>query len=85
MSELYQYQGWDRLGQPVRGTIEVEPGQDLDRVAWRLRVQGLFVTSLEPVREQVPFFSLSLSRTRLLKAKDLAVLAASSASCCPRD
>lgn len=73
MSELYQYRGWDRLGQPVRGTIEVEPGQDLDRVAWRLRVQGLFVTSLEPVREQVPFFSLSLSRTRALKAKDLAV------------
>lgn len=73
MSELYQYRGWDRAGKPVRGTIEVEDGQELDRVAWRLRVQGLFVTSLEPVREQVPFFSLSFSRTRSLKPKELAV------------
>ena len=61
------------MGRPVRGTIEVEEGQGLDRVAWRLRVQGLFVTSLEPLRDEVPFFSLSLSRTRPLKAKELAV------------
>ncbi len=73
MSELYQYRGWDRAGKPVRGTIEVEDGQDIDRVAWRLRIQGLFVTSIEPVRDEMPFFSLSLSRTRALKPKELAV------------
>lgn len=73
MSELYQYRGWDRFGKPVRGTVEVEDSQDLDRVAWRLRIQGLFVTSLEPMREQAPFFSLSFSRTRPLKPKELAV------------
>lgn len=73
MSELYQYRGWDRVGRPVRGTIEVEDGQELDRVAWRLRVQGLFVTSLEPVKDEVPFFSLSFSRPRPLGPKELAV------------
>lgn len=71
MSELYQYRGWDRTGNPVQGTIEVEEGQDLDRVAWRLRIQGLFVTSLEPTREARSLFSFS--RTKQLKPKDLAV------------
>lgn len=73
MAELYQYQGWDRDGKPVRGTIEVEDGQDLDRVAWRLRIQGVFVTSLTPARDEASFFSFSVGRTRQLKAKDLAV------------
>lgn len=73
MAELYQYTAWDRDGKQVRGTIEVEEGQDLDRVAWRLRVQGLFVTSLTPVREDASFFSLSLGRSRPLGPKDLAV------------
>lgn len=73
MSELYQYRGWDRAGRPVRGTVEVEDGQELDRVAWRLRIQGLFVTSLEPVKDKVPFFSLSFSRTGPLSPKELAV------------
>lgn len=73
LAELYQYTAWDRDGKQVRGTIEVEEGQDLDRVAWRLRVQGLFVTSLTPVREDASFFSLSLGRSRPLGPKDLAV------------
>lgn len=73
MAELYRYQGWDRDGRPVRGTIEVEEGQDLDKIAWRLRIQGVFVTSLSPARDSVPFFSLSTSRPRQLKPKDMAV------------
>ncbi|OUM93199.1 MAG: hypothetical protein BAA04_12355 [Firmicutes bacterium ZCTH02-B6] len=73
MAELYQYQGWDRDGKPVRGTIEVEEGQDLERITWRLRVQGVFITRLAPARESVPFFSLSTSRPRQLKAKEMAV------------
>lgn len=73
MAELYQYHAWDRDGKPLRGIIEVEEGQSLDRVAWRLRVQGLFVTSLTPVREEASFFSLSRSRSRPLNPKELAV------------
>lgn len=73
MAELYQYQAWDRNGKPVRGTIEVEEGQSLDRVARRLRIQGLFVTSLTPAREATPFFSLSMGRIRPLSPKELAV------------
>ena len=53
MAKDYQYRAWDRSGKLVTGTLQADHP---DRASERLRAEGLFVSSLRPVRERKPLF-----------------------------
>jgi type IV pilus assembly protein PilC len=63
----YQYRAWDRSGKLVTGAIHADHP---DRASERLRAEGLFVSSLRPVRERKPLFQ----RTKRLSSRSLALL-----------
>jgi type IV pilus assembly protein PilC len=62
----YQYRAWDRSGKLVTGSIHADRP---DRAAERLRAEGLFLSSLRPVRERKPLFQ----RTKRLSSRSLAL------------
>jgi type IV pilus assembly protein PilC len=62
----YQYRAWDRSGKLVTGTIQADHP---DRASERLRAEGLFLSSLKPVRER----KLLFQRTKRLSSRSLAL------------
>lgn len=70
MSTTFQYKAFDQAGNIVTGTVEAASS---DEVATRLRIQGLFPSSVEPVKERRSLFA-SFQRVKRMPANQLAVL-----------
>lgn len=70
MSTTFQYKAFDQTGNIVTGTVEAASS---DEVATRLRIQGLFPSSVEPVKERRSLFG-SFQRVKRMPANQLAVL-----------
>lgn len=66
--QLYRYKAWDRSGNLVSGTIDID---DPEKAADRLRVQGYFLSSLVPAKKGTS--SVLFSRKKRISAKGLAI------------
>lgn len=66
MAQAFRYRAWDRSGKEVTGTIQAERAES---VAERLRVEGFFLASLQPIKEK----SSRLSRPRSMAPKEVAI------------
>ncbi len=66
MAQAFRYRAWDRSGKAVSGTIQADRAES---VAERLRVEGYFLSSLQPVKERTS----RLSRPRTMAPKDAAI------------